>query len=68
MTVRPADLLKPELSKLEEAVKDWKQQDEDTLTYALFPEVAMDFFKYRKAQQEKVDLSIADSENQAYPV
>lgn len=68
MTVRPADLLNPELDKLEEAVKDWKQQDEDTLTYALFPEVAMDFFKYRKAQQEKVDLSIADSENQAYPV
>ncbi|HHX55553.1 MAG TPA: oxaloacetate decarboxylase subunit alpha [Clostridiales bacterium] len=68
MTARPADLLEPELDKLEEAVKDWKQQDEDTLTYALFPEVAIDFFKYRKAQQEKVDLSIADSENQAYPV
>lgn len=68
MTVRPADLLDPELNKLEEAIKDWKQQDEDVLTYALFPEVAIDFFKYRKAQAEKVDLSIADSENHAYPV
>ena len=68
MTVRPADLLDPELDKLKEAIKDWKQQDEDVLTYALFPEVAIDFFKYRKAQAEKVDLSIADSENHAYPV
>ena len=68
ITYRPADDLEPELDKLEEEVKDWKQQDEDVLTYALFPDVAMDFFKYRKAQQEKIDLSAADSENAAYPV
>ncbi len=68
ITVRPADLIAPELDKLEGEVADWKQQDEDVLTYALFPEVAIDFFKYRKAQQEKVDLTAADSENQAYPV
>ena len=29
----------------------YKEQDEDVLTYALFPQVAMDFFKYRQAQK-----------------
>ena len=33
----------------------WKQQDEDVLSYALFPQQALDFFKYREAQQTKVD-------------
>ena len=46
----------------------WKQQDEDVLTYALFPQVAMDFFKYRQAQQTKVDEKAADKKNGAYPV
>ena len=68
ITCRPADLIENELSKLESEMAEWKQQDEDVLSYALFPQVAMDFFKYRKAQQEKVDLSKADTKNGAYPV
>ena len=36
------------------------EQDEDVLTYALFPQVATDFFKYREAQQKKVDPTVAD--------
>ena len=28
------------------------------LTYALFPQVATDFFKYREAQQTKVDARV----------
>ena len=67
ITCRPADLLEPGLPKFEEEVKQWKQQDEDVLSYALFPQVAVDFFKYRLAQQEKVDLSQADTKNGAYP-
>ena len=39
---------------LEAEMKEWKQQDEDVLSYALFPQVATDFFKYRKAQQDKM--------------
>ena len=58
----------PELGKLEEEMKQWKQQDEDVLSYALFPQVATDFFKYRQAQQEKIDLTAADTKNGAYPV
>ena len=68
ITCRPADLIPNELEKIEGEMKEWKQQDEDVLSYALFPQVAVDFFKYRQAQQEKVDMSKADSANGAYPV
>ncbi len=68
ITCRPADLLEPELDKLEKEMAQWKQQDEDVLTYALFPQVAVDFFKYREAQQTKVDPTAADTKNGAYPV
>ena len=47
---------------------EWKEQDEDVLSYALFPQVAVDYFKYRKAQKDKVDLTVADTKNGAYPV
>ena len=67
ITCRPADLLPNELDKIESEMKEWKQQDEDVLSYALFPQVAMDFFKYRQAQQEKVDMTQADTKNGAYP-
>ena len=60
--------LEPELGKLEKEMAQWKQQDEDVLTYALFPQVAVDFFKYREAQQTKVDQTVADTKNGAYPV
>ena len=58
----------PELPSLEAEMKEFKKQEEDVLSYALFPQVAMDFFKYRQAQEEKVDLASADTENGAYPV
>jgi oxaloacetate decarboxylase alpha subunit len=64
---RPADLLEPALPAYEEKIRPWKIQDEDVLSYALFPQVAMDFFKYRLAQKEQVDLSKADIKNAAYP-
>jgi len=68
ITCRPADLIEPELKKIESEIAEWKEQDEDVLTYALFPQVAMDFFKYRQAQKTKVDVTAADTQNQAYPV
>ena len=68
ITCRPADLLEPELNKLEAEMSQYKQQDEDVLSYALFPQVAMDFFKYREAQQTGVDAGVADAESKAYPV
>ena len=68
ITCRPADLLEDELDKLESEMAQYKEQDEDVLTYALFPQVAMDFFKYRQAQKTKVDETVADTKNGAYPV
>ncbi|MCI5517120.1 oxaloacetate decarboxylase subunit alpha [Roseburia sp. MUC/MUC-530-WT-4D] len=68
ITCRPADLLEPELAKIESEMKQWKQQDEDILSYALFPQVATEFFKYRQAQQTQVDAKAADTKNGAYPV
>lgn len=68
ITCRPADLIDNELDTLEKEVAPWKQQDEDVLTYALFPQVAKDFFEYRDAQKTKVDAAEADKENKAYPV
>ncbi len=68
ITCRPADLIEPQLAKFEQEVAQYKQQDEDVLSYALFPAVATEFFKYREAQQTKVDASVADTANKAYPV
>ncbi|MGN0514950.1 MAG: oxaloacetate decarboxylase subunit alpha [Lachnospiraceae bacterium] len=68
ITCRPADLIEPQLPKFEKEVAPYKQQDEDVLSYALFPAVATEFFKYREAQQTKVDPTAADAENKAYPV
>ena len=47
ITCRPADLIKPQLADIEKEMAQWKQQDEDVLSYALFPQVATEFFKYR---------------------
>ena len=68
ITCRPADLIKPQLASIENEMKHWKTQDEDVLTYALFPKVAEDFFKYREAQKSGIDLNKADTKNKAYPV
>ncbi len=67
ITCRPADNIPNELDKIESEMKQWKQQDEDVLSYALFPQVAVEFFKYRLAQQEKVDLTKADTKTGSYP-
>nr|WP_288975957.1 oxaloacetate decarboxylase subunit alpha [uncultured Shuttleworthia sp.] len=68
ISCRAADLIEPQLPEMEKAVAPYKQQDEDTLSYALFPQVAVEYFKYRQAQQTKMDAKLADSENGAYPV
>lgn len=68
ITCRPADLLKPELAAIEAQMKQWKEQDEDVLSYALFPQVAEEFFKYREAQKTKIDPTLVDADHKVYPV
>jgi oxaloacetate decarboxylase alpha subunit len=67
ITCRPADLIEPQMDKFREECKQWATCDEDVLSYALFPQVATDFFKYREAQKSGVDLAKADTKNGAYP-
>ncbi|HEY4785900.1 MAG TPA: oxaloacetate decarboxylase subunit alpha [Bacteroidales bacterium] len=48
ITCRPADLIAPELESIRAKIKDYMEQDEDVLSYALLPQVAETFFKLRK--------------------
>jgi methylmalonyl-CoA carboxyltransferase 5S subunit len=57
ITVRPADLLKPEwesLSATANALKGANGSDEDVLTYAMFPKVAPGFFETRAQGRKDV--------------
>ena len=67
ITCRPADLLEPELPSLREKIASYAVQEEDVLTYALFPKEATEFFKYRDARENKIDPEIYDLKNKAYP-
>ena len=60
---RPADALKPELEQLRSEIAQYLEQDEDVLSYALFPEVSKKFFEYRKAKKYQLDADHADKEN-----
>lgn len=68
ITCRPADLIKPEYEKFKSEMTEYYTQEEDVLTYALFNEVAVNFFKYRLAKNKGVDKDLADNKNKVYPV
>ena len=61
ITGRPADALAPELDTLREQIKPYIEQDEDVLSYALFEQVALKFFEYRKAKKYGIDAEHADA-------
>ena len=58
---RPADALKPELEELRAKIANYIEQDEDVLSYALFEQVAIKFFEYRKAKKYGLDADNADA-------
>jgi len=58
ITARPADLLEPVLEKIPEEVKPFIESEEDKLTYALFPQTALEFFKKRMARREEAKSGI----------
>lgn len=68
ITCRPADLIEPELEKLRGEIAEYIEKEEDVLSYALFPQQAVDFFKKRQASKYKLDASNADFENKIHPV
>ncbi|MBI4447136.1 MAG: pyruvate carboxylase subunit B [Acidobacteria bacterium] len=50
ITCRPADLLQPGLEKARKEVGDLATSEEDVLSYALFPNVAKEFFLWRESR------------------
>lgn len=59
ISVRPADLLEPQLPQAKKEVAPYMEKEEDVLSYVLFPAVAQKFLEERMAGKVKVDFQIA---------
>ena len=71
ITCRPVDDPNYGAKHLDEFRKEIGQyymQEEDVLSYALFPQVAEKFFIARQASQLKLDNSVRDEKNNAMPI
>lgn len=68
ITCRPADLIKPELDNIRKQIGQYIEQDEDVLSYALFPQVAENFFKQRQAEKYKIDSTLVDYKDKIHPI
>ena len=68
ITCRPADLLKPEYEEIKKKVIElgYYEKEEDVLSYAVFEQVAENFFKWRAAHKDGVDKDLAKTS--VYPV
>lgn len=68
ITKRPADDIPPELDKYREEIREYYEQEEDVLSYALFPQVATKFFQYRQAQKLGIDHTMLNEKDKTMPV
>ena len=59
---RPADKIAPEIDSLRQRVAPYSEQDEDLLSLALFEQVAIKYFDWRKQQKYKLDAN-SDAKN-----
>ena len=57
-----------EVERLKAEAAKWATQEEDVLTYAMFPQVAPKFFDKRNAKKQGVDGDHVDYTNQSHPV
>ena len=64
---RPADKIAPEIDSLRQRVAPYQEQDEDLLSLALFEQVAIKFFDWRKHQKYNID-SNSDAGNGIHSV
>ncbi len=61
---RPADLLEPVLDKVKKELdKKYVKKEEDYITYALFPEVALRYFEYRENPSQFDEKEQSEEEN-----
>ena len=63
---RPADLLVPEWDTIVEEAGDDAKNDEDRLTYAMFPKVALKFFETRGKPLHETTVSCTGTGARAY--
>lgn len=68
ITERPADSIKPQLKDFEKEMGFYKEQEEDILSYALFPTVAKEYFEYRLTKKTGVDSTLVNRKDAVYPV
>ena len=66
--VRPADLLPPELERTRTEAAGYIENDEDVLTWAMFPQVAEKYFQWRRAKRMKVDDTVGSVQGGYQPV
>jgi pyruvate/oxaloacetate carboxyltransferase len=57
ITCRPADLLKPEFEKARKELGARARSEEDILSFALFPQVALGFFEMRELKDNGLNSS-----------
>ena len=68
ITCRPADLLEPGIETFRSEMKEYLEQEEDVLSYAVFPKVALDFFEQRRAAKYKIDKDMVNMEEAVHPI
>ncbi len=59
ITCRPADLLEPEMAKLQNEAERFAQSEEDVLTYAMFPDIGKTFLQERNAGSLKPEALLS---------
>lgn len=65
---RPADLLEPMLKETRDKIKFYMEEEEDVLTYALFPTVAEKFFEFRQTEKYKLESLLINPQEKVYPI
>ena len=68
ITCRPADQIEPELEKIRAEAAEYVEQEEDVLTWGMFPSVAEKFFKWRRAQRHLVEDTAGKADDGIQPV
>lgn len=68
ITHRPADDIPPEYEKYKQEIKDIMEQEEDVLSYAPFPQVAMKFFEKRREEKYGLNQELMSQEENIHPV
>ncbi len=68
ITNRPADDIPPQLNIIREEIKQYIEQEEDVLSYALFPQIAMKYFKERWTKRYQIETELYNEEDMTHPV